>query len=686
MCPALLCWTDDGFDMERKVFSELIDEAMAAASSGNLDRAGELWRELREHFADQPGTYLAEAVAARDSGDLASADALVGEAVERFPYLAVAGIEHANLALMRGDQDAANARFAALHARLTQRAAFCREAGDLIGLNAALSEIVQYFPKDMEAATAYVGLVTDIPAKRARWAALPAGSKDPLYYKLAWDLARADLEAGRDDTPPQILETLVTEPFGGDEWFAPHFVREWCLLNEYHPTLGAAFVSRLQAYLAEAYVAVGKPLPPAGEMAAAAMEMELPPIDRLALLARLLLQDDFRRLSLIFCPEGNIRLVPGLAEMLVQGGGLDRIPPAQLYNVSVILKCVDQDQWERFNRAAVEANPPETRLSTPLGILNLEHGSRVNRVAVPNDGRRLKIALCISGQLREFRAAFPTWRSLGLDRHDVDIYVHTWCAVGKKPPLPMHADRVFRPNFAQMYRTGFAEVGGGAMHARYPRLFGFFFGDSLTVTEQDLTQFYGAARVVVEDDRIPPHSEVSTPIKMHYKIQECFNLARQSGKPYDLVVRTRPDLGFAPETPVDWNEIHHVVTRDRAIFNGGNPDFLTGPLGHKIGDLWAIGDMECMTHYSEAFSEAYRAHQQGFHGAPSCIAGHLNLAYQMLIHGVRVYDLGIPMKLSLVDCVLDGQALLDILLQDMNGQPRDDLDTRMLAACRADMA
>ena len=45
--------------------------------------------------------------------------------------------------------------------------------------------------------------------------------------------------------------------------------------------------------------------------------------------------------------------------------------------------------------------------------------------------RPLRVALCVSGQLRGYKEAFPSWPSLGLDDHQVTTFVHTWQSVGQ---------------------------------------------------------------------------------------------------------------------------------------------------------------------------------------------------------------------------------------------------------------
>ena len=43
----------------------------------------------------------------------------------------------------------------------------------------------------------------------------------------------------------------------------------------------------------------------------------------------------------------------------------------------------------------------------------------------------MKIALCLSGQAREFIISYPYWKYYLLEAYDVDIFIHTWQTLDK---------------------------------------------------------------------------------------------------------------------------------------------------------------------------------------------------------------------------------------------------------------
>lgn len=660
-------------DRFEQLMRQLNDSAVAPAARLRV------WAQLREEFPDHPAGYLGGGVELREAGELAEAEALIIEAVLRFPLLAVAGLEHANLAFVAGDPDLAATRRQEQHQRLRAAAELSRQANNAILRAASLEQLARYFPDDVAAAVEYAALAEDAEERYRRWNAIPRGSDNADYYLMAWELAFGAARDGRDIAAP-LLDALLDEPFAAAGRAAPVYLKPWFLEDETGSAAAARFRERMAAHLAE-----GRPLSPGGELAVLCLQLDLPGVDPLTLLARHALDDSAERINLIFGARRNLLLAPGLAEMLIQAGALDRVSPAALYNLAVVLKCADAAQYQRWLAAAVESNPVEERPSEALGILGNAHRSRRVLCRVPARKERLKIALCISGQLREFRRAMPTWESLGLHRHDVDTFVHTWAAVGRKLPVPMHASRIFRPRFADVYQQAWVRWGGD-MGARFPGLLNFFFADADLVGEDTVRDFFGARQVVVEDDRYGDFVGWGTPMKMYYKVQSAWMLAANSGERYDLVIRSRADLGMNPRETVDWERIHHRAHAERMLFTGGGPDFLTPVMGHKIGDLFAIGSPECMEKYSTAHAGAYQALANGYYACPQVIGGHINFAYQTMVHGILTEDIGVPLGLSLVDCVLEGALLEEVLLRDMGGAPRDDLDAAMLEACRADAA
>jgi hypothetical protein len=72
----------------------------------------------------------------------------------------------------------------------------------------------------------------------------------------------------------------------------------------------------------------------------------------------------------------------------------------------------------------------------------------------------LRIAVCISGQLRGFRQAYPTWTRLGLDHHDCFFAVHAWKKIGRNMPIKSDtAQRCFSGQFLRAYKDVVSRMG-----------------------------------------------------------------------------------------------------------------------------------------------------------------------------------------------------------------------------------
>lgn len=112
----------------------------------------------------------------------------------------------------------------------------------------------------------------------------------------------------------------------------------------------------------------------------------------------------------------------------------------------------------------------------------------------------LRIAVCISGQLRGYKQAFPTWHFLGLVDHHVCYVVHTLKDVGGGLPIPPKDARVLSGSFLEAYRAAWNEFGQEAMFSRYPGLFGLWAKDGGVADKGELIAFYSTEFVTVEGD------------------------------------------------------------------------------------------------------------------------------------------------------------------------------------------
>jgi len=665
-----------------------IGGALYAQACKEFGKALVLWSQMRDCFPYHPSGYLGQALVYCDLGDFEQAEAILAETVERFPLLAPAGLEYARIAGLRGDSAEGNRRVLSQYHRLMAGADHCRQSGNQLLLESVLGQVVSFFTHDIASAVEYAGLAGSSAELRRRWCAIPAGNAPEAYYEMAWQIIVNQTRAGGEGIPLQTVAALLSQPWGraGDK-IVPKFLHEWFVLLEGQPDLAKAIAQWFEVFLSE-----GQALNRLSALVVLCMGIEVPGVDRLVLLANHIFDEELERLSLIFSTmskerlpgKRNLPFLPGLIEAVLQSSALDRISPRIIYNWALLLLCVDQLQSEKLIEAAVTANPPQPDLREPLGVLGQAFRER-QKLTMPAEARaRLKIALCIAGQLRDYRSAFPSWDCLGLEAHDTDSFVHTWVDVGSKPPVPAHADRIFKPHFAKAYQKAFAHY-EQAIYSRFPGIFIHFMGNNRGRVDEDVVRrFYNAKQVVVEDEAEDRFAGMGTPHKMYYKIQSSFDLAKQEGTPYDLVIRIRTDLNFRKLSAIDWHEIYRRCHSERLVFNLGNPNFMTYNMGLKIGDVFAVGNLPCMELYSYSAQAAQVAFANQYYGCPRYIAGHVNFAYELFVHGIRVESMHPLLDFTFSDAKLEGEELLAILLSDMGGAPRDAFDRMLIEACYAD--
>ena len=658
-----------------------VGAAMHAQNVGDHSKASDYWLRLRQSFPDQPTGYLFDAIFRRDTGDLDQAEQIMAEAVARFPLIPMVGQAYASLASLRGDEAGAVTRLGEQYARLRHAADQCRDAGNRFMLEKLLLLIMQNFPGVEDAGYEYVRLASGLDDLYQRWCQLPKGTARLDYYQIAWQIAVAEIRSGRNQPLPLVYDALMSEPLGEGERSFPYFLREWIVRLTVDETLAGALKANFEHHVADDH-----PLNATGEMVVLALRLHHPSLKWHDLVYRYMIDEDFWRLCTLFKNLGNLSDIPAAVRKLMDDGGLAQLTPKQVYNLAILARCADPELGEFFIAEALKNHPKTESVTEPLGVLTGAYRSRQNLPVHVETPKRLRIALLIPGQMRSYQQTFPAWKALGLDDHDLDVFVHTWSVVGRKIPILGHSDRVFRKHFSAAYERVYGQLGEAAMNERYPHFFQFFVNDNNLVTEESLRQYFGTEHVVVQDDRNGNFDDMTLPHKIYYKVQSCFNLVEESGKQYDLIIRSRADLALEVLTTLDWNHIYQRIKRERLVLTGGGPDYLCPAMGHKIGDLFAIGDYECMSIYCKSLDSAYRVYAEGSYGCPTFMAGHVNFCYEMFRNGIRINDVDVlgMIRMTLQDIILEGDTLRQLLEQDMGPDPRDGFDAILLDAIAQD--
>lgn len=253
--------------------------------------------------------------------------------------------------------------------------------------------------------------------------------------------------------------------------------------------------------------------------------------------------------------------------------------------------------------------------------------------------KKLRVALCISGQLRGYEAAFASLKEKLIDQsaHSVefDIFVHVWKEVGRREPMPASAWRVFPEPFLATYMRACEEVGYETIKEQYPNLTAFRGGEGVSV--EKLASVYGCPpeNIRIDDENDAAFEGMDNPSKMHHKVQACHELAMNSGKEYDLLFRLRPDKGLV-NVPRHFS-LHRIL---RACLNAPTI-YVDFPVRYRsgaklvVGDQAAIATPEVMDIYAHSAQLTADVEELDGTGWPLVPQAHRNYAYMMWALGIQ---------------------------------------------------
>ena len=287
-------------------------------------------------------------------------------------------------------------------------------------------------------------------------------------------------------------------------------------------------------------------------------------------------------------------------------------------------------RYAQANQKAFETARPRTS-PRPVLALRAARSLAVAKAPALRPARRPRVAVCVSGQLRGYKAAFATWRARLLPLIDPIVVVHSWERVGRAGADPTRVQLPFAgAAFTDAYRTVATRLGSQATKARYPELFRRL-DQGGRVAADDLKAFYGASRVVVEDDTAPRFAAMPNSDKMHYKIQAADVLARDLD--CDLRLRIRPDKAIR-YCAADLAGIARESAGQGRLYAD---HALTSQYGHLIvGDQVALGRPEAMAVYADTYETYPRLAAQNLLSVPPSLRGHVALATTAWCHGLQV--------------------------------------------------
>lgn len=286
-------------------------------------------------------------------------------------------------------------------------------------------------------------------------------------------------------------------------------------------------------------------------------------------------------------------------------------------------------------------------LNRKLDVLN-DLSSIINNFSRPNNQyqkkSRLKIAVCISGQMRGWRRALESWSKGVFAGHDVQYFVHTWKDSGSSFPVPPKDERSLPRRMFDTYRELWNIFGYDEMVCRYPTFFKLWDYHSIYVSEDVLRSAFDTQYVIVEDDSASQFACMTNAEKMYYKISKCQQLFDSANMDdVDLIVRLRPDFELLPGAQIKWLEIYEDCVSRNTIYCDSYPRYFFPNIGFCISDQIAVGTIEAIRAYSSAYDLTRKSNFQYF---PTDYIAHTNVAYSTFYSGYDISALPLPCTLA----------------------------------------
>lgn len=250
--------------------------------------------------------------------------------------------------------------------------------------------------------------------------------------------------------------------------------------------------------------------------------------------------------------------------------------------------------------------------------------------------KKLKIAICISGQLRGYEKAFDSWKKSFLLGVDYEIYVHSWKDVGGTNADPIRKFLPFESeDFNKVYREYCMVLGFESIKRDYPTLFKSL-KHSAQVSEQEIKSFYKAKNVILEDESDPKFDGFTNSDKMHYKIQACHQLMRSSNINYDLAIRIRPDFSVS-FVAFDWLDIANYCRTEPVIF--ADVPLKTQYMTCMTGDQFAVSTPDILDIYANTWDIYPKMAHQNLIGCHPKFEGHASIAITCWTHHLKIHKL-----------------------------------------------
>lgn len=372
---------------------------------------------------------------------------------------------------------------------------------------------------------------------------------------------------------------------------------------------------------------------------------------------------------------------------MVSDGSYHTLDPRSIYNFIRIVNLNNQEQTN--NLISALSGDEGGALDTPVGILKYRlHKSLLlhrKQRALPVPGKRLKVAVCISGQLRGYKKCLaPLVKCFGLNDHDTKLFLNSWRRIGRKFPVLAHAARTFSGNFLSAYKyVMISKNPKRYISEAYPSLYSLL-DTAETATESELIKFYDSTNVVLEDDTQGKYRYYTNLQKLNSKLEKCIAMTGEDY--YDIIIWCRADLKCISSSVVDLQEIYRNSKEDNILFTKGNY-FVFNAHGEDYGiwDWIAIGTQPIMRNFSHIHSQRKFFIKQYAYGLPVWEQDHMAPGYHAFVNGINIKGLdGVRFSLEDPD-KLDVKLIYEALKKDIAKRVATQDDKLLLEACEKDL-
>lgn len=293
----------------------------------------------------------------------------------------------------------------------------------------------------------------------------------------------------------------------------------------------------------------------------------------------------------------------------------------------------------------------------------------------------MRVALCISGQMRGYLKAYPSVKKNIIDVFNPDIFIHTWDDLGRSNNL--HRRALPHPMIHYLPRKAVDQQ--FYFSSLFPNFMDELYSKSI-INKDELCKIYQPKSCIVEKSPIseeyddffgfkPPvqilekQPKVVWSRNLFYKIHKCNELKKdfeqQHNFKYDLVIRLRPDLSIG-------EVISPKINRDTIYYRYRNID-----ISYQMGDQYFYADSETMDKVCDIYNhiediwnnyDSEKTHHKYF-WAEGLLFNYVQKYHpEIKLISYRTEPLGVHSKFQLLDATTLDKSYIttkDSLIQDV---------------------